>query len=114
MKRSRYSDEQIAYALKQADSGTPRTGPSSPDMNDGRKLLWQQALLRGQLQMTVNLREQTYFQTHGRLVPELPTDDGVTYARLFCRTTVLRIWCARCERQDGASRWESRMRKPST
>jgi hypothetical protein len=49
-----------------------------PKMNDDAMLLWQQALLRGQLQMTLNLQEQAYFQAHGRLVPELPTDNGVT------------------------------------
>jgi hypothetical protein len=28
--------------------------------------------------MDLNLREQQIFQTNGRLVPEMPTDDGVT------------------------------------
>ena len=50
----------------------------APEMNADSTLLWQQALLRGQIQMTLNLREQQAFQTHGRLVPEMPTDDGVT------------------------------------
>lgn len=48
-----------------------------PAMNEDATLLWQQALLRGQLQMTLNLQEQAHFHTHGRLVPKLPTDDGV-------------------------------------
>lgn len=47
-----------------------------PEMNEDATLLWQQALLRGQLQMTLNLQEQAYFQAHGRLVPQLPTDNG--------------------------------------
>jgi len=47
-----------------------------PTMNEDSTLLWQQALLRGQLQMTLNLQEQAHFQAHGRLVPELPTDSG--------------------------------------
>ena len=49
-----------------------------PEMNEDATLLWQQALMRGQLQMTLNLHEQAYFQAHGRLVPELPTDSGIT------------------------------------
>ncbi|PQA75945.1 hypothetical protein C5F53_17940 [Rhodoferax sp. TS-BS-61-7] len=51
--------------------------PFFPDMNQDSTLLWQQALFRGQMQMTLNLNEQKHFQSHGRLVPELPTDDGV-------------------------------------
>lgn len=49
-----------------------------PAMNEDAKLLWQQALLRGHIQMALNLQEQAQFQAHGRLVPELPTDNGVT------------------------------------
>nr|WP_315428127.1 hypothetical protein [uncultured Albidiferax sp.] len=49
-----------------------------PAMDQDSKLLWQQALIRGQLQMALNLHEQAEFQAHGRLVPELPTDNGVT------------------------------------
>lgn len=48
-----------------------------PIMNEDATLLWQQALLRGQLQMALNLQEQDYFQAHGRLVPKLPTDNGI-------------------------------------
>jgi hypothetical protein len=50
----------------------------TPEMNHDSILLWQQALLRAQIQMALNLRELQTFQTHGRLVPEVPTDDGVT------------------------------------
>lgn len=49
-----------------------------PEMNDDSKLLWQQALLRGNMQMTMKLVEQDLYQKNGRLVPELPTDNGVT------------------------------------
>jgi hypothetical protein len=49
-----------------------------PEMDEDATLLWQQALLRGQLQMSLNMREQATFQAHGRLVPDLPTDNGVT------------------------------------
>lgn len=49
-----------------------------PEMNEDSTLLWQQALLRGQMQMVLNLKEQEHFQRHGRLVPELPTENGVT------------------------------------
>lgn len=48
-----------------------------PSMNDDSTLLWQQALLRGDVQMKLNLAEQDHFRKHGRLVPPLPSDDGV-------------------------------------
>ena len=49
-----------------------------PEMNDASKLLWQQALLRGQTQIRMNLMEQDIYQKKGRLVPEFPTDNGTT------------------------------------
>lgn len=48
-----------------------------PAMNDDSTLLWQQARFRGEAQMQLKLAEQAHYQKHGRLVPELPTDDGV-------------------------------------
>lgn len=48
-----------------------------PEMNEDSTLLWQQALLRGDVQMKLKLTEQDHFRKHGRLVPILPTDDGV-------------------------------------
>jgi hypothetical protein len=48
-----------------------------PDMNDDSTLLWQQALLRGNVQMKLKLIEQDHFRRHGRLVPPLPADNGV-------------------------------------
>ncbi|QJQ03095.1 hypothetical protein C798_23550 [Herbaspirillum rubrisubalbicans Os34] len=41
------------------------------------ELLWQQALLRLRLQEILVLHEVNIFHQQGRLVPELPTDDGV-------------------------------------
>lgn len=49
-----------------------------PEMNDDSTLLWQQAVFRGQAQMKLKIVEQDRYHKHGRLVPEMPTDDGVT------------------------------------
>jgi hypothetical protein len=57
--------------------GTHRVSLLFPEMNDDSKLLWQQALLRGNAQMQLKMLEQQHYQKHGRLVPEMPTDDGV-------------------------------------
>jgi hypothetical protein len=51
---------------------------SLPAMNDDSTLLWQQALFQADAQMKLKLIEQDRYQNHGRLVPEMPTDDGVT------------------------------------
>lgn len=48
-----------------------------PKMNEDSKLLWQQALYRSNMQMRFHMSEQRRYQKHGRLVPEMPTDDGV-------------------------------------
>jgi hypothetical protein len=48
-----------------------------PDMNEDSTLLWQQALLRGNVQMKLKLTEQEHFRKHGHLVPPLSADDGV-------------------------------------
>lgn len=48
-----------------------------PNMDGGSTLLWQQALLRGNLQMWLQGHELEEFQKNGRLVPELASDDGV-------------------------------------
>jgi hypothetical protein len=47
-----------------------------PEMNEDSKLLWQQALLQGNAQMSLKMIEQKRYQKHGRLVPEMPTDNG--------------------------------------
>jgi hypothetical protein len=52
-----------------------------PEMNEDSKLLWQQALFQGQAQMSLKMLEQQRYQEHGRLVPEMPTDDGVLLRR---------------------------------
>jgi hypothetical protein len=46
-------------------------------MNEDSKLLWQQGLFQGQAQMGLKMIEQQRYQRHGRLVPEMPTDNGV-------------------------------------
>ena len=48
-----------------------------PEMNDDSKLLWQQALFQAEAQITLKIIEQDRYQRHGRLVPEMPTDNGV-------------------------------------
>lgn len=48
-----------------------------PEMNEDSKLLWQQALFRGEAQMLQNTMEEKIYHKHGRLVPEMPTDNGV-------------------------------------
>ena len=47
-----------------------------PEMDDDGKLLWQQGLFQGDAQMGLKLIEQERYQKHGRLVPEMPTDNG--------------------------------------
>lgn len=52
-----------------------------PEMNDDSRLLHQQALLQAQAQMQLKLYEQQQYHRHGRLVPDMPTDDGVLLRR---------------------------------
>jgi hypothetical protein len=47
-----------------------------PEMSDASTLLWQRALLQAQAQFTLNALAEQNYHKHGRLVPELPTDDG--------------------------------------
>jgi len=51
---------------------------SLPAMNDDSTLLWPQAQFHAEAQMTIKLIEQDRYQKHGRLLPEMPTDNGVT------------------------------------
>jgi hypothetical protein len=51
---------------------------SLPAMNEDSTLLWQQALLQADVQMKLKVIEQDVYQKHGRLVPEMPADKGVT------------------------------------
>lgn len=47
-----------------------------PEMNEDSKLLWQQALFQGQAQAALKMIEQKTYHEHGRLVPEMPIDNG--------------------------------------
>lgn len=65
-----------------------------PAMDENGTLLWQQALLRASHQMWLKDHELKEFQKHGRLVPELSSDDGLLLrtARLMegCMNDVVR------------------------
>ncbi|MGZ8944184.1 MAG: hypothetical protein ACXW1W_02025 [Methylococcaceae bacterium] len=58
--------------------GSNQVSPFFPEMNEDSKLLWQQALFQGNAQMVLNNLAEKQYHKHGRLVPEMPTDDGVT------------------------------------
>jgi hypothetical protein len=49
-----------------------------PEMNEDSTLLWQQARSRAEAQMQLLIIEQDRYHKHGRLVPDMPTDNGVT------------------------------------
>lgn len=61
-----------------------------PEMNDDSTLLWQQALFQAEAQMGLKLIEQDRYQKHGRLVPEMPTDDGVTLRKAILSEDCMR------------------------
>jgi hypothetical protein len=61
-----------------------------PEMNDDSTLLWQQALFQAEAQMTLKMIEQDRYQKHGRLVPEMPTDDGVTLRKALLSDDCMR------------------------
>lgn len=48
-----------------------------PEMNEDSRLLWQQALFRANAQAFMSTYEEQQYHEHGRLVPEMPTDNGV-------------------------------------
>lgn len=48
-----------------------------PEMNDDSTLLWQQAMFHAEAQGILKRIIEKRYHDHGRLVPELPTDDGV-------------------------------------
>lgn len=56
---------------------THRVPFSLPEMNEDSKLLWQQALFQAHVQMVLKRMEEETYHKHGRLVPEMPTDNGV-------------------------------------
>jgi hypothetical protein len=61
-----------------------------PEMNEDSTLLWKQAIFRGQAQMTLKLMEQDRYQKFGRLVPEMPTDSGVTLRKAILSEDCMR------------------------
>lgn len=61
-----------------------------PEMNDDSTLLWQQALFQGEAQMAIKTIEQDRYQKLGRLVPEMPTDNGVTLRKAILSEDCMR------------------------
>ena len=61
-----------------------------PGMNDDSTLLWQQALFQAEAQMKLKIIEQDRYQKHGRLVPEMPTDNGVTLRKAILSEDCMR------------------------
>jgi hypothetical protein len=61
-----------------------------PEMNDDSTLLWQQALFQAEAQMWLKIIEQDRYQKHGRLVPEMPTDNGVTLRKAILSEDCMR------------------------
>ncbi len=61
-----------------------------PAMNDDSTLLWQQALFQAEAQMKMKLIEQDRYQKHGRLVPEMPTDNGITLRKAILSEVCMR------------------------
>jgi hypothetical protein len=61
-----------------------------PEMNDDSTLLWQQALFQGEAQMKLKIIEQDRYQKHGRLVPGMPTDNGVTLRKAILSEDCMR------------------------
>lgn len=49
-----------------------------PDMNEDSKLLWQQAQLQVQMQIYTKSFEEKSYHKQGRLVPNMPTDNGIS------------------------------------
>ncbi|MHB1545028.1 MAG: hypothetical protein ACYCS1_11900 [Gammaproteobacteria bacterium] len=52
-----------------------------PEMNDDSTLLWQQALFHAEAQITLKVIEEKRYHDHGRLVPDLPTDNGALWRK---------------------------------
>lgn len=61
-----------------------------PAMNEDSTLLWQQAIFLGQAQMQLKLIEQDRYHKLGRLVPEMPTDNGVTLRKAILSDECMR------------------------
>jgi hypothetical protein len=58
-------------------------------MSEESKLLWQQSLFQAEARSLLKIIEQQRYHEHGRLVPEMPTDDGALLAEssdaILCR-----------------------------
>lgn len=67
-----------------------RVGFSLPEMNDDSTLLWQQAQFQAEAQIRIKIIEQDRYQKYGRLVPEMPTDDGVTLRKAILMESCMR------------------------
>ena len=52
--------------------------------------LGQQALFQAEAQMKLKIIEQDRYQKHGRLVPEMPTDNGVTLRKAILSEDCMR------------------------
>jgi hypothetical protein len=65
-------------AIESWFDASPHVSFMLPEMNDDSTLLWQQALSQAEAQMKLKIIEQDRYQKQGRLVPEMPTDNGVT------------------------------------
>ena len=50
----------------------------------------QQALFQAEAQMKLKIIEQDRYQKHGRLVPEMPTDNGVTLRKAILSEDCMR------------------------
>lgn len=61
-----------------------------PAMDDGGRLLWQEALFRAEAQGILNQLAEKRYHKHGRLVPEFPTDDGVLLRRAILSNDCIR------------------------
>jgi hypothetical protein len=61
-----------------------------PEMNDDSTLLWQQARFQAEAQMTLKMIEQDRYHKHGRLVPEMPADKGVTLRKAILSEDCMR------------------------
>lgn len=48
-----------------------------PEMDENSTLLWEQGKFQASAQAILKLLEEKRYQENGRLVPELPTDDGI-------------------------------------
>ena len=82
-------------------------------MNEDGELLWQQGLFQGEAQMGLKMIEQQRYQKHGRLVPEMPTDNGVLLRKAILLDDCIKDLVRPFAMPVGTSRSENQMRAPS-